>query len=93
MILTDSVAIGFSPNPFYKASKEEIEGNWEYARKCYHELIPNIINYWCITQSRKKSIISADDPDTVFKEQDKILSAIKDHKIDPLPDELKELVL
>jgi hypothetical protein len=91
MTLTNSMAIGLSPNPFYRKTKEQIIDNLEYAKECYNKLIPNMINYWCIIQCYENGIITGDDPYTVFKEKEKILDAIREHKIKPFPNELKEI--
>lgn len=87
-ILTKTMAIGHSVNPFYGASIDFVKENLQEASECYQKIIQEFKGTWCIYNAKEKGIIKRTDLDHVLENKDKIMDAIIDHTIPALPKEL-----
>ncbi len=85
MILTEMLAMGLDINPFYRATREEVLNNYEYAKECYYKIRKGMISSWCIRECLEAGIIEDDSLNYLVENNDKVLNAIKQHKIKPMP--------
>ena len=74
---------GFVPNRFYRATKEEVLEFIDGAREVYPKVFSSFVSSYCISKAFEGGIIKENTLD--LEDGDKIIGAIKNHDIPPMP--------
>lgn len=87
--------VGLYINPFYNGDVQLVKDNFEEAKKIYKDLLPSFISAYVIRWCFDKKIILNTSFKTVIEDSDRILKAVNDGEISPIPgyQELRELVI
>jgi hypothetical protein len=85
--------LGLCANPFYKATKQEVLENWDYAVEIYRGVFTLFLTAWCTRKARDLGLIPDTTLRTTTQYQSVIDEAVRQGIIKLPPEEWKELRL